>query len=361
MRLIPNQPQVTTPATYESTRESGFAENWNAALGLAMSEDLPVLSRVLPTVVSSQRSKKISDYINSGDIPQAAAAFYGSDHSGMALYARDTLGLDGFVTDEDYQEQRELEYKGRRDYSQSVFEKASKMGFVGQMAGAMHAMALDPIYATSLLTGYGSAATMGQAALRMGLMEAGIEAVAQIPKMSFKEDIDSDYSGAEAVTQVAFAGVGAAALTVIAKGLGRLVSPKDLTVGHATEALVRMEKDNPELTPIINTLKNADPEDNLAKLLEADEAIDIRRANESPMKTDEKSRSTLKAEEHFSREEEVYLKRNPQPEPEAEGVPRGTPKEEVKPEPDLRHPMVKEADHLVEQRTTAIQLMEECF
>lgn len=312
MKLFPEQEPIAEAASYETSRRTGFTENWSGALGLAINEDLPMISRMVSTTVEDQRNQKIQEYIKSGEIPPLVAAFYYGDANGLAGYARDTLGLEGFVTDDEYQEQVALEYKGHRDFSKGIFAQQSGVGLLGEMAGYAHAMMVDPIYAVSMLTGYGSAATIGQAALRVGVMEAGIEAVAQVPKMSWKDEIGSEYSGAEAVTQVAFAGLGAGTLAGIGKGLSRLVTPKDLTVGQATKVLERIAKDNPEMAPVLHTVRSADPEDNLSKVLEADEAIDIRRASEGPLTgRDPKSAPEVKVQEIESAEEAIYTKRQP--------------------------------------------------
>lgn len=327
MRLIPNHEPVDQPASAaDHTEESGFLENWNAALGLAISEDLPIVSRMVPTEVESSQKKLIRDYIESGDIPYSVAMFYGDDFNGLRGYGKTKLGLEGLYTDEDYREARNQEYRTMREYSHSVFERSSGMGLVGQIAGQAHAMMLDPVYAVSTLTGYGMAATIGKAFLMTAAIEAGVETVAQIPKMSFKEEIDSEYSGAQALTEIAFAGLGAGTIAALGKGAsklaGKMFGPEDLTVGDAIHVFENMAKNAPEVEPILNTLRHADPSENLSKVLEADEAIDIQRVNESPLRRDAKANSGLKSEDFLKQEEEIFLKRQPV-KPEG-GVPRGT-------------------------------------
>lgn len=351
MRLIPNKEPVQKPAEPNRTPESGFVENWGAALGLAMSEDLPILSRMLPTEARTSREKRVYDAIKAGDIPYSVASFYGDDINGLAGYAKETLGLPGFFTDEEYHEQVKEEYAARREYSESVFERASGMGLAGKIAGYGHAMALDPIYAVSMLTGYGAASTVGRAFLYAGAVEAGVETVAQVPKMSFKQSIESQYSGADALTEIAFAGLGAGTIAALGKGLSKMLTPKDLTVGQAVETLEKIADAYPEMQPVMNTLKHADPEDNLHKVLTADEAVDARRVDEGPPRLDPRSEQGLKAEEVHQYEEEIFNQR--QPAAPEEGVPRGT--------PDTRHSLVVEADNEVIKISDTIQRMEECF
>lgn len=328
MKLYPDQDPVTTASTYEDSRRTGFSENWSNALGLAMAEDLPVTSRMISTTVESQRTKKIRDYINDGSIPMGVSQFYEGDPNGLAGYARDVIGLEGIPTDEDFQEQRLREYATQREMSEETFADQSIMGFVGEMFGYAHAMALDPIYASSFLTGYGTAATIGQAALRVGATEAAIETVAQIPKISWKEEIGADYGGAQALTEIAFAGIGAGALAGLGKGIegaiAKRFTPKDLTVGQATEVLERIAKDNPEIEPVLNTLRQAAPEENALKVMEADEAIDIRMADQgAKSQADVKGDLEMKAPEIETSEEEIFAKRAGVVK--EEGVPRGTP------------------------------------
>lgn len=317
MRLYPEQESDSQAASFERTQRSGFVENWNASLGLAISEDLPVLSRMVSTTVESQRNNRIQSAMDSGEIPMGISEYYDGDSNGLAGYARDVIGLEGFITDDEYEEKRQQEYAMMREYSASVTSRASASGVIGQMAGYAHAMAVDPIYASSFLTGYGTAATIGQAALRVGLTEAAIETVAQVPKLSWKEEIGAEYSAARAVTEIAFAGLGAGAIAWIGKAIGvglrKVATPKDLTVEQGTEVLIRMAKDNPELEPIINTLRHADPNDNMMKVLQADEAVDINRATSNPRTgIDPKADPAIKKADIMSAEEAAYLQRQPQ-------------------------------------------------
>lgn len=200
MQLFPTQDPEAEASTYENSRKTGFKENWSNALGLAMTEDLPLTSPMIPSTTESQRNKKIYEYINDGSIPRNVSDFYYDDPDGLAGYAKNVLGLEDIPTLDEFNEQKQLEYKYGREMANDVFAKQSKLGMFGELAGRAHAMALDPLYASSFLTGYGTATTIGQAALRAGLIEAGIELAAQPSKMSWKEEIGADYGGAQALT-----------------------------------------------------------------------------------------------------------------------------------------------------------------
>jgi hypothetical protein len=316
MRLYPEQEYDERPtAVAQDMQGTGFAENWEAALGLAFAEDLPVISSMISTTVESQRKQRVLSAMESGDIPQQVSSYYAADSiDELAAYSRDVLGLEGFITDEEYQRRREEEHAGFREYSDDIFARATGMGKVGQMAGYAHAMAVDPLYATSFLTGYGSAATAGQAFLRVAAMEAGIEAVAQVPKLSFREEIGANYRGPGMLAEIAFAGLGAGAIAGIGKGISNYVTAKALKVKHGREVFEKMVKQYPELEPIINTLKHADPEDNLEAVLKADEAIDVSRLRERPRTAhDPKSEPTVKVADIDSAEEATYTQRQPKP------------------------------------------------
>ena len=360
MRLIPTRRVNEKATTPESLETTGFVENWSAALGLTLSEDLPITSRFLPTEVESSRKKLINDYMESGDIPYSVAAFYGDDTDGLAKYAKEKLGLEGFFTNEEYHQRLEEEYQGRREYSESVFSKATGLGTLGRLAGTVHAMALDPLYAVSALTGYGTAATVGRAMLNAAVIEGGISAVAQFPKMSFKEEIGSEYSGAQAVTEVLYTAAGAGAFAGLGKGvqlgLKKLFGPKDLTVREATIVAEKLMKDAPEMEGVVNTLKHADPEESTLKVLTQDEAVDKAWLSENSPGVKEKTEPTYTPEEAAHQEELIFRQRQPvAPE---EGVPRGTPTE---PAPDTRHPLVAEADNEVTKIEAALKAMEDCF
>lgn len=357
MRLFPEAEPTTEVSTYDNSRKTGFVENWSNALGLSMMEDLPITSRMIPTVTESQRNQKLYEYKKSGDIPENIYNFYGGDTDGLAGYARNVLGISDIPTLEEFDAQKLREYKLNREASQKTFAQQSKTGLVGEMAGRAHAMALDPLYATSFLTGYGSAVTIGQAALRVGLAEAGIETAAQLIKIPWKQEIGADYGAAQAMTEIAFAGLGSAALAGLGKAVGKAIKPKDLTVEQAVEVFEKMAKKDPEMVPVLNTLRQADPTDNLAKVMEADEAIDIAAANQgAKSQADVKGALDTKAPEFETAEEAVFNKRAGVEEAVEEGVPRGTPKIE-----DTRHPLVKEADDLVVELDDSIKVMEECF
>jgi hypothetical protein len=287
MKLFYGRDPETNPATSEDLHpeEAGFIEGWSASLGATLSEELTI-SSLFPTEARSSRNKLLSDYIDRGDIPQSVAMFYGGDMEGLAGYARDELQLPGVLSQEEYQEKLKQEYAIRREYSQSVFEKTNWLGKIGVVAGTAHGYALDPVYAISALTGYGTAATIGKAALYAGMMEAGAAAFAQPFKMSFKDSIDSEYRGSDALKEIAFSGLGAAAFAAVGKALPKVLrrqrTPEDVTVGEAVEVFERLAKDAPELEPVIHTLKQADPNANAGEVLKASEAIDIRRAAEGP-------------------------------------------------------------------------------
>lgn len=327
MQLFPEQDPDRETSTYETSRPTGFTENWSNALGLAMTEDLPLISPLIPSSTQSQRDKKLLGYMKDGTIPKPIADFYMGDQDGLAEYAKDNLGISDIPSRREYQEAKDLEYKQGREMSAQTFSQQSWAGKLGEIAGTGHAMAIDPYYAVSALTGYGAASTMGQAFLRVGAVEALVEVGAQAPKMAWKDEIGADYSGADAFAEVVFAGVGAGALAALGKGVGKaygkVFTKADLTVGQAVDVVERLVKENPEIEPILNTLRHADPEDNLIKVMEADEAVDIRMAEQGPVATaDVKGDLDMKASDFDVMEEEAFLKRQPVKE---EGVPRGTP------------------------------------
>lgn len=195
---------------------TGFFENWNARLGLMITEDLPIVSRMIPSITESMRKKKLYDYAEVyPELKQRMANVWSlggdTDVDAAAYYANKTLGLTDIPILEDYDKRKDEEYDSYRTYSNDIANRASIAGKFGSFATAPW-MALDPIYAVGFFTGYGGASTALQAITRVGLIEAGAEVVATPFIMDWKTDIGTEYSGAEALINIAATGITAGLL-----------------------------------------------------------------------------------------------------------------------------------------------------
>ena len=197
------------PVTFEP--KTGFSENWQAALGLAMTEDLPITSRLIPSVAEQRREKILYDHYRNGNIPDNVWNYFdgdaGVDMEELAEYANRYLGLDDVPTREEFETARQQEYANYRQHSQRVFDQQDGWGMVGQFAGNMHATVMDPLYAASFFTGYGMASTTLKAIAAVGAVEAGIEVAAQPFIKSWKDEIGAKYGAADMVANVLLAGV----------------------------------------------------------------------------------------------------------------------------------------------------------
>jgi hypothetical protein len=213
-------------------------------------------------------------------------------------------------------------------------------------------MTIDPIYATSFLTGYGSAATIAQAALRVGVIETGIEAAAQVFKSSWKDSIGANYNAASVLTEIAFAGLGSAGLAAAGKTIGKILTPSDITVVQGLDVFTRLAEKNPELEPIVHVLKKSDPNAPLSKVLRESESIDTDAALRKPPILEEGKEGIKEAQE------KAFMDRQPVVEPK-EGVQHSTPSIETLPEVDRAK--LSPEDKLVYSFDDNLKLIDECM
>lgn len=203
---LQNQPKSFRP------EQTGFVENAIERAKLVVSQELPITSRVIPSEAESMRIKQLYDY--SEQYPElhdmmghAWTPSRQFDLEKAAVYANKTLGLTDVPIAEDYRQRVNEEYAEERQHMQEIDERATVMGKIGSFVGAGVASMLDPIYAAGMLTGYGGASTALQAAIRVGLISAGLEVAAAPLIADFKSDIGTEYTAAEAFTNIMAAGV----------------------------------------------------------------------------------------------------------------------------------------------------------
>lgn len=359
---MPNDLQATMLGMPSVSFEepSGFLENWSNALGLAITEDLPITSRFIKTDAESMRTKKLFDYHKSGKIKDDEWEYFvgqgRTDYDGLAKYAYQELGLDDIPTQPDYEKAIQEEYATYRRMSQETASNASSMGKVGQFAGNAHAMALDPLYAVSMLSGYGAASTALGAAVRVGLIEGAVELAAQPLVYDWKQDVGADYGAGDAIANIAFAAVGGGVLAGGAKGL------EGLSVGKVKAFLE--EKALKELAPITHVLGNYDPEMPAIKAFDIDEGVDIQNNNLGPKEGADLGETV---DDFAASQEEIFANRTKGTVEEIpeEGVKKaevvGT--EQVDPEMQriMETPVVREAVEDAQKLDEGIKIMEDCF
>lgn len=259
-------------------QDSGFVENYQHQLGVTIRQYTPLISRALPSDAEAFRTKQLMDYAK--DYPEL------NDMMGRAwtpdrqlnlekaaVYANKTLGLTDVPIQEDYRKRVDEEYDSERLRVQEVADRANWAGVAGKFAGIGHGSIMDPVYMTGLFTSYGGAATALQTSLKVGAIEAGIEALATPFIMDFHSDIGSEYTASEAFINVMAAGV----LSGGAAGVGKWfqlrgeakfnkmfadLSPEQLddsVFAWSSQLKDRVAADpelNAHLKPIIHTLDN---------------------------------------------------------------------------------------------------------
>ena len=219
---------------------TGFGENWQASLGQTIDEGLFV-SEYIHSAPIRERNKRIHDLIKSEEIPREAVQAYrrntrrGSkfDYNGLAEFAK-SIDSD-MKTDAELKEERDRELGMRRDYAKKVFDNATTDGVLGQIAGAVHASALDPaLYPgyffgpTAAIKATTSLRAFGQGATKMGGFVGAEEALIQSQVMDWKEEIGVEYTNTEAAMVIGGATLFGGLVGGFASLLGRTIRGDDL-------------------------------------------------------------------------------------------------------------------------------------
>lgn len=263
--------------------ETSFWQNAEQAYAIMRAEDLPIISRTHMSETRESRISTLLGHAKSGAIPENVMDFYwsqpgGLDVDALSQYARNDLGLLDIPTPGDYEVARKAEYADNRATAQKVYDAQSKWGMVGEFAGKAAAIPTDPLYAVSFFTGYGAAATALQAAGRVAVMEMAIEAVAQPFVYDWKQEIGSDYSGAEALFNVIAAGTLGGAMAGAGKAIELRVRNRDAMKMLKDSGLM----DNDSIAPIAHVIRNSDPAEGALATMKRDEALDVATNNRGP-------------------------------------------------------------------------------
>ena len=210
--------------------EASFGEVFRASLGSAVDEELSI-SNTLNRQGWAERRETVQQLIDSGQLDKdqywtrQKGQGYRFDYNAIARDYEDVK------SDEELNEERNAILAQRRERSQDVIERGSGMA---QFLGAMTAYMLDPISLATLpistaTTASKGIASIGRTAAKFGALEGVAELGIQGFVFEHKADIESPYSWQEALTNIATAATGAAAIGGGAKGIGdylRLVLDK---------------------------------------------------------------------------------------------------------------------------------------
>ena len=244
---------------------SGFGEVFAAGVGQVFDEELSI-SGMLNRDGWDKRRKQVEQLIDAGELDKDK---YTRRTRRGTKFDYDAVAKDFPDVKSSFQlnEERNELLKERREYAQDVFERGSGMAqFLGSMTGYM----LDPIsiatmpIATATTTAKGLGA-VGQVALKAGAVEMATETAIQGLVMEHKHDIDSPYTWKDALTNVATAATGAAALGGVTQGISEYIKsvrlkskalPQTDKLKAADDALARVEdtlRDNPYRAKDMNT------------------------------------------------------------------------------------------------------------
>jgi len=274
---------------YEETFTPEFGEVFAASLGQVFDEELSI-SGALNREGFRDREKIVKDILDSDENLNRQDYI---DRRGRFDYNRFSLeaGDDRVKTDQQLEQERRELLEQRRNYADSVKERGSGMAqFLGMATGYM----LDPVNVATM--GVGSTVAAAKATTTIGralyggrdaaLIGSATELAIQPLVYEHKSDIESPYSGQDAIEAMLGAGVGGAALGAFTGGLSGFVKniraeaekiPETGDIKQAKESLDAFDQ----------TLKNApdktvEGEAAYLRELEAQKAI-----SDAPSKTQE--------------------------------------------------------------------------
>jgi hypothetical protein len=238
----------------EIQRDPEFGEVFSAQVGLIIDESLSI-SRFLNQEMFKERNNNARMLIDEGVVDRSRYEYNDGkfDYNRLAMDLADTE-YDGLIkTDSTLTAERNEMLAKRREYAESVLGQGSGMA---QFLGSMTGYALDPINIATMPIGTVAAVSKGLTAYNLALssagrtaaITAGSEAAIQLGFVhQYKQEIDSPYGMEDALSAIAAAGVGGAAIGAIQGGLvGAFRAAKDTTSDQ-----LRLNK-----LPVIQRLKD---------------------------------------------------------------------------------------------------------
>ncbi len=153
----------TLPAA-KYRRTTGFFENYQAALGQFVDENLSIsrwlndgpIRQSKNTLNSYRESGKLSDQeYNQFAVPGSDGVYINWDR--LIDYTNKKFGME-LQSHTSMRENIRSELDMRREYATGVMQNASKSGIIGQFFGTFNAAAIDPIALPSYFLGFGTAA-----------------------------------------------------------------------------------------------------------------------------------------------------------------------------------------------------------
>lgn len=200
---------------YQKTPE--FWEVYSANVGHVVDENLSI-SRYINSDASRERASTIRSMIDSGEVSREIIDS-NRGRRGNINWGRiaETLNDERVPTDKQIEDDVNYTLKLRREYYEDVTDKGSGIAaFLGQANAYM----LDPVNIATMFAGGAGVAKHGigtldnifRSGVRGGVLAGGSEAIIQPFVYSWKNDIDSPYSGVDAISAIATAAIGGALL-----------------------------------------------------------------------------------------------------------------------------------------------------
>lgn len=243
--------------------EMGVADSFSMAAQQFMAENLTTSNDKAVQRFFGERDTELTRMMNTGEIPpdvvnlyrkvvgyseSDSAPRYKSDYHGLAQWSNDNLAT-SFDTDDT--EMRQVMAGERRERQRRLANGSAAGEFAGNMWAAMH----DPVVLGATVAtfpiSYGAGGSVTSLILRTAITEGAIGMATEVPiqldVMDFKERIDSPYTVDDAIANVLAAGAGAAVLSGVGAGIGRLVdirfrsAPEDVDPSEAFETVIREE------------------------------------------------------------------------------------------------------------------------
>lgn len=219
---------------------TGFKENWGAALGLAIDEEMSISSDINGPDFKA-RNEFLYSQIKDGKIANSDA-FVKSDSPNHIQYDWNSLareakkqGLD-VKTDTELLGETRQKLAERRSYAMGVMEKANVPGTMGIFAGYMQAGVLDPVNIGATLLGpiamakyLGNVASVRRVMIAEGAIGVASEAAVSPFIHNWKETLGVDYTLDEALLNMGAAGLLNAGIGGLATKLGQIMSSAEKT------------------------------------------------------------------------------------------------------------------------------------
>lgn len=210
------------PATYH--KPTGFTENFQAAIGLTMLDNLS-WSGAFWHDYNEQNRRTVFELQQSGVLtPEEVGRFRHTrnafdpslDYNALAAYLQEEKGITDVLTDAQIKEKNDIQEEALLGYGRKVQANANVWGKMGGFLGSIPAYAMDPMFAASMFIPVGHAARGASlltrstlAAGRTAATEGALELARQPMIYAWRTEMGRDYSLSQGLAEVAMATVGA--------------------------------------------------------------------------------------------------------------------------------------------------------